>query len=305
MEKEEETVLFAAPPRLLLGVAFLFWGAMHDRPLAALLAAILMEGRHWTGLRWQFGEKGFARSWQVSVVILIISALALFQIEEREASDFLGLLSWLPFIMMPLALAQQYASDPGVPVTTFSFIARRKLVADRKAGRAVELKYLQLGYPYFFLILIVSGMGVGVIVNPGPDEIRYALGVALLFGWAIFAMPRRTKRKGAWGWAYLCSVVMAMAMSWAVIAAYQFFIKSLTRPSERSGSAFESQTAMGQIHELQLSPEDYLAILSQRGTGAGLGPNFLLQRDQCGFVVGENETFQSSRAYPARAGNRW
>jgi len=265
MEKEEETILFAAPPRLLLGVAFLFWGAMHDRPLAALLAAILMEGRHWTGLRWHFGERGFARSWQVSVVILIISAFALFQIEEREASDFLGLLSWLPFIMMPLALAQQYASDPGVPVTTFSFIARRKMVADRKAGRAVELKFIQLGCPYFFLILIVSGMGVGVIVKPGPDEIRYAVGVALLLGWAMFAMPRRAGRKGAWGWAFLCSVVMAMGMSWAVIAAYQYFVKSLARPLERSGSAFESQTAMGQVHELQLSPKIHWRYYHEEG----------------------------------------
>ena len=164
MMEEEEPVMVSAPRRLLLGVAFLFWGAMHDQPLPALIAAIVMEGRHWTNLRWTFGEKGFARSWQLSVLILILSTVGLFQIEERAASDFLNLLTWLPFMMLPLALAQQYASDPGVPMTTFSFIARRKTQADRRAGRQVTLRFVPLGYRYVLLILIVVGMVGGILV---------------------------------------------------------------------------------------------------------------------------------------------
>ena len=59
MMKEEEPVMFSAPRRLLLGVAFLLWGAMHDQPLPALIAAIVMEGRHWTNLRWTTGNAAF------------------------------------------------------------------------------------------------------------------------------------------------------------------------------------------------------------------------------------------------------
>jgi hypothetical protein len=251
---KEEPVMFSAPPRLLLGVAFLFWGAMHDRPLSALVAAVLMEGRHWTNLRWPFGEMGFARSWQLSVLILIILSLALMQVEDRVASDFLNLLSWLPFIMMPLALAQQYSSDRGVPMTTFSFIARRKLAVDRKAGREVSIRELQLGYPYFFLILIVAGMDSGKILTLGADEVRYAVGISVLLGWGLFQMGGSKGRKGAWGVAYLASLLMALGMSWGVISAYQYFVKSLTRPSERAGSPFEAQTSIGQVGKLKLSP---------------------------------------------------
>ena len=255
MMKEEEPVMFSAPRRLLLGVAFLFWGAMHDQPLPALIAAIVMEGRHWTNLRWTFGEKGFARSWQLSVLILILSTVGLFQIEERAASDFLNLLTWLPFMMLPLALAQQYASDPGVPMTTFSFIARRKMQADRRAGRQVTLRFVQLGYPYFLLILIVAGMGVGIIVSLGANEVRYAVGVALLVGWALFQIGGRRERGWAWGMAYVASILMAVGMSWGVIEAYQLFVKNLTRTSDHAGAAFETQTSIGQVQKLQLSPK--------------------------------------------------
>ncbi len=255
MMKDEEPVIFSSPPRLLLGVAFLFWGAMHDQPLPALIAAIVMEGRHWTNLRWNFGEKGFARSWQLSVLILIFSAVGLLQVEDRAASDFLNLLSWLPFMMLPLALAQQYASDSGVPMTTFSFIARRKMKADRKAGRPVSLRFVQLGYPYFLLILIVAGMGVGIIVNPGANEIRYAVGVILLVGWALFRIRGSKERPGAWGMAYVASILMAVGMSWGVIQVYQLYVKSLTGSSDHAGAAFETQTSIGQVRKLQLSPK--------------------------------------------------
>ena len=77
MRRESESNMLSAPPRLLLGVAFLFWGGMHDQAVAGLIAAVLIEGRYWVNLRWDFTTKAFARSWQLSVVILILSALAL------------------------------------------------------------------------------------------------------------------------------------------------------------------------------------------------------------------------------------
>jgi len=227
----KEKVLFSAPSRLLLGVSFLFWGAMHDRPLAALIAAILVEGRHWANLRWDFGEKGFARAWQLSVLILIVSAIGLLQIEDREASDFLALLTWLPFMMLPLALAQQYCSHGGAPMTAFSFIARRKMAARRKAGRETNVSEVQLGYPYFFLILSVSGMGVGNILNPGGEELSYGFGVAILLGWALFKMRSGRERWGAWGGAYLLSLLISGGMTWGMISAYRAFVKSLGGPS--------------------------------------------------------------------------
>ena len=45
MRRESESNMLSAPPRLLLGVAFLFWGGMHDQAVAGLIAAALVEGR--------------------------------------------------------------------------------------------------------------------------------------------------------------------------------------------------------------------------------------------------------------------
>jgi len=44
--------MLKAPPRLLLGLGFLFWGAMGDYPFIGLVGAVAFEARHWTPLRW-------------------------------------------------------------------------------------------------------------------------------------------------------------------------------------------------------------------------------------------------------------
>jgi len=188
---KEEEVMFQAPPRLLMGVSFLFWGAMQEQALAGLIAAIVFEARHWTSLRWSFGEKGFARAWQLCILFLIVAAAGVFQIEDRDPTDFLEVLAWLPFILMPIGLSQQYASDRGVPMTTFSFIARRKLALDRKLGRPVQTRPFQLGFPFLALVLICAGIAVN-------DLAFYSVGVVILLGVALYRMSHEGRRPKAW-----------------------------------------------------------------------------------------------------------
>lgn len=251
MRENKDKVLLSEPPRLLLGITFLFWGAMHDRPVAALIAAILVEGRHWTKLRWNFKEKGFARSWQLSAVILIGSAIGLLQKDVLRGSDFINLLSWLPFMMLPLILAQQYTKVGGIPIVTFSFIARRKLVADRKAGRPVDNSSIQLGYPFMILIVSAAGLGVGSVQSPGSFELRYAIGVAVLLGWSLYKLRERSARPMAWGAAYLSSIAVALLISWGLYSVYEYYLKSLSRGGSRQPSAMETQTSMGEVGKLQ------------------------------------------------------
>ena len=253
MRGESESNMLSAPPRLLLGVAFLFWGGMHDQAVAGLIAAVLIEGRYWVNLRWDFTTKAFARSWQLSMVILILSALALLQKDDLKAIDFLNLLSWLPFIMLPLILTQQYVRKGGVPMVTFSFIARRKAAIDRKAGRQVETNSIHLGYPFLFLVMIAAGMGVGSLRWVETIEFRYPVGVVILLGWAIFTLGGRPIRQRAWIMAYLISIIMTLGMLWGVLKVYDHFVKGYAISGGRVTSTQQTQTSLGRIRELQLS----------------------------------------------------
>ena len=253
MRGESESNMLSAPPRLLLGVAFLFWGGMHDQAVAGLIAAVLIEGRYWVNLRWDFTTKAFARSWQLSVFILILSALALLQKDDLKAIDFLNLLSWLPFMMLPLVLAQQYVREGGVPMVTFSFIARRKAAIDRKAGRQVETNSIHLGYPFLFLVMIAAGMGAGSLRGAETIDFRYPIGVVILLGWAIFTLDGWPIRQQAWIIAYLISILMTLGMLGGVLKVYDHFVKGYTSSGGRVTSTQQTQTSLGRIRELQLS----------------------------------------------------
>ena len=261
----EEKVLFKSPPRLLLGVTFLFWGAMLDQPLAALIAAIAAESRHWTKIRWNFGEKGFARSWQLCMLILIVVAVGFLQSEDRTAEGSLFLLSWLPFILMPMGLAQQYSSDRGVPLTTFSYFARRKLAADRKAGRPAYLKWFQFGYCWFGIILFTAGLGIGKL-----ELERYYFGVCVLMGVALFHLRGSRKRPAAWAMAFMMAVVMAGAMTEGVYVLYKYVVKNASLTSNEGESQRDTETKIGDIADLQLSPKIEWRFFQDEGEQPGL-----------------------------------
>ncbi len=242
----EGKVIFKSPPRLLLGVGFLFWGAIQEQAVAGFIAAIFFEARHWLPLRWHFGEKGFARAWQLCMLFLIVLAVFISQSEERLVDNYLLLLAWLPFVMMPLGLAQQYASDHGIPVTTFSFIARRKLAADRREGRAVRLNLFQLGYPFLLLLLICTGMG-------SADMQRYGIGLAIILGISVFCLRGSRQRPVAWLVAYSLSLSVAALMVMGVLAAYRYVMMNSFRPGNERELSMETRTAIGEVTKLQLS----------------------------------------------------
>lgn len=246
---KEDKVTLEKPPRLLMGVSWLFWGAMQSQPLFGLVAAILFEARHWCSVRWQFGEKGFARAWQLSLLFLLGAIIFVFQIEDRDHTDFLAILAWLPFIMIPIGLAQQFASDQGVPLTTFSFVARRKLARDRELGRVVRLKRFELGYPFFAFVLTCSGVAVS-------DLISYSIGVVILMGVALFFFSEGNQRPRSWLVAYGVSLVLAIGITLGFKELYDLFIRSANSSKyfESSELSMETRTQVGQVTDLQQDP---------------------------------------------------
>ena len=60
------------PPRLMAGAAVVFWGALSGNALAGFVIAVLLEARNWVKIRWDFGEKGHVKAYQVSLFLLLI-----------------------------------------------------------------------------------------------------------------------------------------------------------------------------------------------------------------------------------------
>ncbi len=243
---EEEKVILEPPPRLLLGVTFLFWGSMVDQPLMGLMGALLVEARHWMSLRWKFGETGFARAWQLSLLILAITVVVKFGTEIDRVTSAIEVLTVLPLIFLPLSLAQQYSSDRGVPVTTFSFVARRKMTKDRKAGLEVKVLPCQIGYPYLGMLLASAGLDFGNFKT-------YSLGVAALLGVSLLFLQRGQHRPWAWGIAFAMSLMCSVAL-----AAGMFYLYGKwAQPFQDGEGAQDSQvqTALGQVTKLQLSSD--------------------------------------------------
>ncbi len=241
--KKDEDVLFSPPPRLLLGAGLIFWGSMVENPVAGLIAAILLEARHWMSLRWKFGETGFARAWQLSVLILLVTAVVRMSSDDDRVENAMAVLSSLPLIFLPLMLAQQYASDRGVPVTTFSFVARRKLAQDRKEGRAISVRPMQLGFPYMGLVLASSGLG-------REDQLWYGIGVTILLGLTLGGMKRGKLRPFAWSAAFVVANVLGAGMVAGTYWAYGKYTKMLD--DFEPDNSREVRTSLGEVRDLKL-----------------------------------------------------
>ena len=166
------------PPRLLEGGALLFWGGVTGHPIIGLLCALLVEARSWTDLRWKFGERGFVRAWYLSVGIVIF-ALVWFWLEGASPIFLFEALVWVPVCLLPVILAQNYATEQAMPLNTFSVVARRKMLIDRRAGRDVEPVQVHIGYPYLCLVMVASAM-------TRIDELAFFAGVGVLVVLSLF-----------------------------------------------------------------------------------------------------------------------
>lgn len=251
-----------APPRLLLGVALLFWGAVTEQPLVGLLCAILIEARWWTNLRWDFTERGFVRAWHLSFLIGVLAALW-FWLQGSSVYHLFDLLVWIPVFFLPVALAQAYATRATMPLNTFSFIARRKMNLDRAAGRAVNPIQVHMGYPYIALVLLASSLNK---IHP----VAFFLGLVIIGALAFFFLsPRRARRPVSWMISILLVAILGSGMSLALAAAYEY-LQGFSPQGSSTTSSHRSQTAIGEVGQLKFSRKIFWRCEDENARGGQL-----------------------------------
>ena len=235
-----------APPRLLIGATLLFWGGVTAHPVIGLICALLVEARSWTDLRWHFGERGFVRAWALSVLLAVLT-MAWFWLQGTSEILLFDFLTWMPVYLSPVILAQNYALQQSMPLNTFSFIARRKMLIDRAAGRIVHPVQIHLGYPYLSLVLVAAALSH---IN---QLVFFAALILIAASALVFSSPISGQRPVGMAMALTLVVVLGGVGSMGLFTIWESLKGGLQLPYTVSTSGDRSKTAIGSIGEIKLS----------------------------------------------------
>ncbi|MCH2065550.1 MAG: transglutaminase-like domain-containing protein [Roseibacillus sp.] len=234
------------PPRLLEGAVLLFWGGVTGHPVVGLICALLAEGRSWTDLRWNFGEQGFVRAWYLAFLLGLLTLLWIW-LQGTSQILLFDVLVWMPVYLLPVLLAQNYAIEPSMPLNTFSLIARRKMLIDRRAGRRVEPMQIHIGYSYLCLVMVAAGLS-------RIDELAFFVGMIFLASCALtFASPLRRLRPFGIGIALLFTAVLGAMSSIGLKALWMSLDSVFGNPPGSYTAGDQSQTAIGHLGEIKQS----------------------------------------------------
>jgi hypothetical protein len=171
------------PPRLVLGCALLFWGAMTGRPLLALIMALAVEGSHWTRVRWDFDDTACGRAWRICVVAILIAAVLIW-LDGNRYNAMPVLLSWMPLLLMPMQFIQSYGMRAGVPVSEFSFLAKRRRERNQRFGLEAESGEFNFGNVLFTTSIVAASVGSEAYTW------LFLPGIVILSGWMLMSAGR-------------------------------------------------------------------------------------------------------------------
>ena len=250
-----------APPRLLLGAALLFWGGMTDHAVPGLACALLIEGAHWTRVRWDFGDRAALMAWRLSVLLLLL-AMVLVVLQGARVNAMKIVFTWLPVILLPLQFVQSYGISRSMSLGAFSMVLRRRQERARKYGLPFRDVRFNFGHVFFSAALLASCLG-----DLASTAIYYP-GLVILVAWAFVAATGR-------GWRGLgLSTAIALMIPAAggiggqkgLSTLYRYLTERATGDgSRRFDDARETKTKIGSLEELKQSPEIQWRLIPEKG----------------------------------------
>lgn len=240
------------PPRMLLGAALLFWGGMTDRAFAGLLCALLVEGSHWTRIRWEFTDRATLIAWRLTVLLLFF-AMVLVVLQGARLNAMGLVFTWLPVITLPLQFVQSYGMSKSMWLGTFSVMIRRRKEHALKYGLPFREVRFSFGYVFFCATLLASCLG-----TYARSPAFYPL-LVLLVCWAFIS----TVGRGRCG--VSISLLIALLLSSAggiggqkgLSSLYVYITKGRFDGNRGPSLDYlrEIQTSIGNLGKLKQSPE--------------------------------------------------
>jgi protein-glutamine gamma-glutamyltransferase len=284
---------------------------MTGRPFIGLIAAVAVEARHWIALRWDFEEDACSRAWQFCTLAIALAAVLIW-LDGSRYTALPQLLSWLPPLLLPMQFVQGYGLRASLPLSSFSFLARRRRERNRRLGLVEETTHFHFGNVLFVTSLAAAAVGS----QAGTPW--FGVGLAVLCGWAMLG----TGRCRSWSlWVVLALVLqLGFAGRIAIEKVGTFLGRNAGLMRGRSDPNFAG-TRIGSVGRVELSPEivwrlraaagqPVPALLRTGGFNIYIGTNWRNQRTAAGdfrdldsrLIQGENYWLLDRRASDEAAG---
>jgi len=236
-------------PPFLLSAAVLFWGWQTGLWIPALVALVLLEAPRVWSRRWTFASADLNR-FSDFCALLAGGVGVLFYFNYGNPRAVILLFEWLPFVLMPLALALLWSTHGEVPLTVL-FWGLRRQPTDRPRS-------INVGYPYFAVWLLAASAA-----NRGGSG--FYLAVALLMAWPLALHRPRSFSLGSW----VGMLGLAVALGYAGqvgLNRLQLWLEGAA-PEWISGSGsrtdpYRSTTDFGTVGELKQSDSIVMRVVA-------------------------------------------
>ncbi|HEY3853241.1 MAG TPA: transglutaminase-like domain-containing protein [Verrucomicrobiae bacterium] len=248
----------------LMGGALLFWGWETKMFLLAATMALVLEGSRFIRIRWEFSNTDLNRICDLCLVLFIGAALVLYSNEDRLIFIF-KFSQWLPMVFFPLMLAQTYGTREAIPLSTLSWVLRRR------SETSLAHKAYNVSFPYFAVCL------TGASASTQPNAYFY-WGISILILAALGSVRPRRVSPMAWVILVMCVALAGQSthqelrrMQNALEGALGGWLAELFRPQIDSR---ERRTTIGQPGRIKLSPKIALRLHVPPGE---IPPNLLME----------------------------
>ena len=234
------------PPRLLLGAALLFWGAMCGHPLIGLLLALLAEGANWIRFRWDFDGTACSRAWRISMALVLIAGVLIWLDGDRYTA-LPRLIVWLPVLLLPLQFVQSYGLRDRMPLNSFSFFSHLHRERNRRLGLGDSVIHFNFGNPYFVVAVISSSLGTNA------QQAAFLPGLVILGGWLVFS--RVKARPIALVAVVLIAAMIGLGGQLGMRKLYNWATDRNASEGYPGTDPTASRTSIGSLGRLKQSPE--------------------------------------------------
>lgn len=156
---------------------------MTGRPFLGLVLSLVVEGRHWTRIRWEFDDAACGRVWQFTVAGVALAA-TLIWLEGNRYNALPTLLAWMPALLMPMQFVQSYGLREALPVGELSFLARRRQERNQRFGIVDPGGTFQFGNVMFITAMLAASVG------KNSSSWLFLPGVLVLGGWMLMSAGR-------------------------------------------------------------------------------------------------------------------